>query len=164
MFSDFSSDNSAPSTPTTYDRGVEPELHAARLGRLDEMKRLRKAEEALSLMQNRWQRLSNLLAEAGLMFPSASDASWVIPSEDSVEELCQQIVVTRYVAEAMGEVLGHAEAETTSELILESKDQEISRLRNRLKYYEAMTHEMSQRNLETVGMSHIFPVNNLKIL
>lgn len=150
---DFSLDNSSPSTPA-YGRSFESESHAVRLGLHDEIERRRNAEEALELMQNRWQRLSNLLSAAGLTFPSTSDAGGVMPCENaSMEELCQEIVVTRFVAEAMGKVQGRVEAEEAGKLILESKDQEISRLHNRLKYYEAMTHEMSQRNLETVGVA-----------
>lgn len=159
--SDFSTDNSAPSTPA-HGRGVETELQAARLGLRDEIERRKKAEEALRLMRNHWQGLTNRFAEVGLLFPVTSDAGEVIPYDDFVEGLFRQFVVERNVAEAMGKVLGQVEAEATSELILESKDQEISRLSNRLKYYEGMTHEMSQRNLETVGTYHIFLVKNLK--
>lgn len=155
LSADFSSDSSVLSAPM-YDQSIESELHAARLGLIEEIERRKTAEEALTLMQSHWQRLHNLLSEAGLTFPTYSNASGSMPNEIAlIEELSQEVIVARYVAEAIGKGQARAEAELAAELIIESKDQEISRLRDRLQYYEAMNHEMSQRNLEIVGMFHL---------
>ncbi|KAA8545342.1 hypothetical protein F0562_020126 [Nyssa sinensis] len=70
-----------------------------------------------------------------------------------IEQFCQQLLVARFVAEAMGKGQARAEAEIAAEEIIGSKDQEISRLRDRLQYYEAVNHEMSQRNQEIIEVA-----------
>lgn len=109
-------------------------------------------------MQSQWQRVSNLLSsQAGLTFPTPINATHSSMQFDisSVEQLSQEVVVARFVADAIGKGQAHAEAELAAEAIIESKHKEISRLQDRLKYYEAVNHEMSQRNQEVMGMIYL---------
>lgn len=106
------------------------------------------------MMQCQWQSISNVLSQAGLTLPSPSDViGGMQPDNLSIEQLSQEVIVTRFVAEAIAKGQARVEAELAAEAILESKNQEISRLRDRLRYYEAVNHEMSQRNQEIVGRS-----------
>ncbi|KAL3515811.1 hypothetical protein ACH5RR_022713 [Cinchona calisaya] len=143
---DFSSDTSASNTPSCGPN-LESELRALRLSLLEEIEMRKEAEEALSSMHSQWQSISNLLAEVGLPLPTPSNCSGSMQhSNGLIEDLCQEVIVARFVAQAIGKGQARAEAELAAEAILESKDQEISRLRDKLQYYEAVNHEMSQRN------------------
>lgn len=131
---------------------IESELHTARLSVLEEVERRRVAEETLSLMRNQWERISSLMSEAGLTFPAPPDAAQLESS--SIDQLSQEIVVARFVEEVVGRVQARSEAEEAAAAMIESKDQEISRLQDRLQYFETVNHEMSQRKL--VGMFFLF--------
>lgn len=147
---DFSHDGSMSSTLHSS-HSFESEMRATRLSLLDEIGKRKMAEDALSLMYNQWQRVADLLStEAGLRFPAPSTGMQL--EIGPIEQFCQEVVVTRYVSKAIGQGLARAEAETAADEILKAKDQEISRLRDRLQYYEAVNHEMSQRNQEAIGM------------
>ncbi|KAK1281005.1 hypothetical protein QJS04_geneDACA023164 [Acorus gramineus] len=69
---------------------------------------------------------------------------------DPAEELCQQVVVSRAVANSVGRGSSRAEVELERESEIEAKNFEISRLWDRLRYYELVNQEMSQRNQEVV--------------
>lgn len=143
---DFSSDTSNSNAPS-YGLNLESELRSLRVSLLEEIERREQAEEDLSSMRSQWQRTVDLLSEVGIALPSPSDSSESMQQNNTViEELCQEVVVARFVAQAIGKGQARAEAEIAAEAILESKDQEISRLRDKLHYYEAVNHEMSQRN------------------
>lgn len=137
---------------SSYGPKIESELRAARLSLLEEIERRKTAEHAVTQMYSQWQRLASLLSQTGLTFPSPPNATSTQLEIDVLEHCCQELEVTRFVAEAIGRGQAHAEAEIAAELIIESKDQEISRLRDKLQYYEAVNHEMSQRNQEVMGM------------
>ncbi|MCD9560940.1 hypothetical protein HAX54_019803 [Datura stramonium] len=139
---------------STYGPNVESELRATRLKLLEEIERRKAAEDALNMMRNQWQNISTVLSQAGLTLPSPSNVIDGMQLDNaSIEQLYQEVVVTRYVAEAIGKGQARAEAELAAESILESKNQEISRLRDRLRYYEAVNHEMSQRNQEIIEVA-----------
>ncbi|GAA0164659.1 hypothetical protein LIER_20246 [Lithospermum erythrorhizon] len=144
---EFSTDGSF-SSGQLRGHSIESEIRAIRLSLLEEIEQRKTSEDTLKLMQNQWQRISNLLARVGL-------ALHALPTVDgeSLEQLTQEVIVTKFVAEAVGHGVARAEAELISQTILESKDQEISRLRDRLQYYEAVNLEMSQRNQEIVEVS-----------
>lgn len=150
MFTEFTSDGST-SNATSCDNRIESEFHASRLTLLEEIERRKAAEERLALMRAQWERIRKLMSEVGLtfpMFPSSSDGMHL---EDSfVDQISLDILVARFVAEAVGRGQSHAEAEEAAATIIEMKDQEILRLRDKLQYYETVNHELSQRNL--VGM------------
>ncbi|OIS97410.1 PREDICTED: uncharacterized protein LOC109232876 [Nicotiana attenuata] len=148
---DFSSEGSALNS---YGPNIELELRATRLKLLEEIDRRKTAEDSLNMMQCQWQSISNVLSQAGLTLPSPSDViGGMQPDNLSIEQLSQEVTVTRFVAEAIAKGQARAEAELAAEAILESKNQEISRLRDRLRYYEAVNHEMSQRNQEIVDVA-----------
>ena len=124
-------------------------MRATRLSLLDEIGK-RKAEDVFRLMYSQWQRVADLLlAQSGLRFPAPSNCMQF--EIGPVEQFCQELVVTRFDSEALGQGLARAETEIAAEEIFKAKDQEISRLRDRLQYYEAVNHEMSQRNQEVIG-------------
>ncbi|XP_027108104.1 uncharacterized protein [Coffea arabica] len=143
---DFSSDTSNSNAPS-YDPNLESELRSLRLSLLEEIERRKQAEEDLSLIRGQWLRIIDLLSEVGIALPSPSNSSGSMQQNNAAfEDLAQEVVVARFVAHAIGIGEAQAEAEIAAEAILESKDQEISRLRDKLQYYEAVNHEMAQRN------------------
>ncbi|KAL7237804.1 hypothetical protein ACSBR2_003996 [Camellia fascicularis] len=140
------------SNSSSYGPRIESELRATRLSLLEEIERRKTAEYAVAKMYSQWQRLGNLLSQTGLTFPTSPNATSMQFEIDSLEQFCQELVVSRFVAESIGRGEARAEAEIAAEAIYELKDQEISRLQDRLQYYEAANREMSQRNQEVMGM------------
>lgn len=137
---------------STCGPNIEWELRTTKLKFLEEIERRKTAEDALNMMRCQWQNISTVLSQAGLTLPSPSDVIGNMQLDNaSIEQLYQEVVVSRFVAEAIGKGQARAEAELAAESVLESKNQEISRLRDRLRYYEAVNHEMSQRNQEIIG-------------
>ncbi|KAL0348164.1 UNVERIFIED_CONTAM: hypothetical protein Sangu_1044200 [Sesamum angustifolium] len=150
LFTEFSSDGSISNT-SLYDPNIESELHATRLSLLEEIERRKTAEETLIVMRSQWERIRSLMSEVGLTFPAPPAASDSMQLENSlIDQISQEVVVARFVAEAIGRGQARAEAEKAASAIIEAKDQEILRLRDRLQYYETVNHELSQRKL--VGM------------
>ncbi|KAI3445513.1 hypothetical protein Pfo_002178 [Paulownia fortunei] len=148
---DFSSDGSISNIPS-YGSRIESELHATRLSILEEIERRKSAEETLILMCSQWERISNLMSQAGLTFPGPPAASDDMQLENnSIDQFTQEVVVARFVAEAIGRGQARAEAEEAAATVIESKDQEILRLQDRLQYYETVNHELSQRKLVEVA-------------
>lgn len=96
------------------------------------------------------QRIAAYLCQMGLSFPEMQQ-----PGKEQLDldptEIFRGIIVTRFVSEAIERALARTETEVITEAIIDSKNPEISRLRDRLQYYEAMNREMSQRNQEAVG-------------
>ncbi|KAM3290882.1 hypothetical protein P3S67_019171 [Capsicum chacoense] len=151
---DFQSLEGSSLNGSTYEPNIESDLCATRLKLLEEIEKRKTAEDALNMMQCQWQKICSVLSQAGLTLPSPSDVIGGMQLDNaSIEQLSQEVVVTRFVAEAIGKGQARAEAELAAESILESKNQEISRLRDRLRYYEAVNHEMSQRNQEIIEVA-----------
>ncbi|KAL6964539.1 hypothetical protein U1Q18_035591 [Sarracenia purpurea var. burkii] len=146
----FSSDGSTSNLSSPYGAKIESELRSTRLSLLEEIERRKTAEDAVGLMRSQWQRFASILSKTGLTFPAPQDSTNMQLETCSLEQLCQEIIVARFVAEAIGKGQARAEAEIAAEVIIESKEQEISRLRDRLQYYEAVNHEMCQRNQEVM--------------
>ncbi|XP_027773630.1 uncharacterized protein LOC107021500 isoform X2 [Solanum pennellii] len=139
---------------STCGPNIEWELRTTKLKFLEEIERRKTAEDALNMMRCQWQNISTVLSQAGLTLPSPSDVIGDMQLDNaSIEQLYQEVVVSRFVAEAIGKGQARAEAELAAESVLESKNQEISRLRDRLRYYEAVNHEMSQRNQEIIALT-----------
>ncbi|KAK6121291.1 hypothetical protein DH2020_044994 [Rehmannia glutinosa] len=148
---DFSSDGSISNVPSSDSR-IESELHATKLSLLEEIEKRKAAEVTLMLMRSQWERIRNLMSEAGFTFPAppaASDSSQI--ENNLMDQISQEVIVTRFVSEAIGRGQARAEAEEATSAIIELKDQEILRLRDRLQYYETVNHEMSQRKLVEVA-------------
>ncbi|CAH9076453.1 unnamed protein product [Cuscuta europaea] len=142
------SDGSASSV-SSYIVTMESELQTTRLQLLQEIEKRKDAENTLNMMSCQWQRISNILSEAGLKLPSPSSViGGMEPDPNSIEDILQEIIVARFVSKAVGKGQARAEVELAAEAIIESKNQEISRLRDRLMYYETANREMSERNQE----------------
>ncbi|CAA2978197.1 Hypothetical predicted protein [Olea europaea subsp. europaea] len=136
------------SSGSSHGLRIAADLHATRLSLLEEIERRKTAEENLKLMCYQWERISNLISQAGLTFPAPPTVSDSMQlGDNSMYQFSQEVVIARFVAEAVGRGQARAEAELAANAILESKDQEISRLQDKLLYYETVNHEMSQRNL-----------------
>ncbi|KAI3770724.1 hypothetical protein L6452_01866 [Arctium lappa] len=143
---DFSSDGSMLSV-ASCSRNIESELCATRLSLLEEIEKRKTAENNVAMMCNQFQRMGKLLA-------SSNENSRMVQFDmNAMEQFCQQVIVARFVGEALGKAEVQAEAEMAAEVIIGSKDKEISRLRDRLQYYEAMIHEMSQKNVESMEVA-----------
>ncbi|XP_021968913.1 uncharacterized protein LOC110864156 [Helianthus annuus] len=145
---DFSSDGSMSSIASC--RGnLELELRSTRLNLLVEIEKRKAAEDDVAAMFTHWHRVSNFL-----LAPSSSDCSSTIQFDiNAVKQLSEEVIVARFVADSLGKAEAKAEAELAAQVIIASKDKEICRLRDRMQYYEAMIHEMSQNNLESMEVA-----------
>ncbi|CAK7339605.1 unnamed protein product [Dovyalis caffra] len=148
---ELSSESGPQPSPSPHHNGAE--LREMRLSLLMEIEKRKQLEEAFINMQKQWQRIRQELALVGLSLPACpvdvpeSDQ----PSDaDPAEEICQQIYFARFVSESIGRGIGKAEAEIEMEAQVEAKNFEIARLWDRLRYYEAVNQEMSQRNQEVI--------------
>ncbi|KAL8152003.1 hypothetical protein V2J09_021811 [Rumex salicifolius] len=133
----------------------ESELREMKLSLLMEVEKRKQAEDTLNSMQSQWQRLREGLRKVGLVLPTnlstvSQDSS---VQADFTEDIRQQIFVTRFVSESLGDAAARAECEEEMQAQLESKNFEIARLCDRLHYYETMNREMSQRNQETIELA-----------
>ena len=130
---------------------VEAELGEMRMGFLIEMDKKKLAESRLSDMKSQWGRIREQLSVVGVTLPADPTMLEDEPANDPGEEICRQVDVLRFVSNAVGRGISRAELEEEFESHLQSKNFEIARLLDRLHYYEAVNHEMSQRNQETIG-------------
>lgn len=130
---------------------IESELHTARVNLLEEIEKRKAAEDDVAAMYTHWQRVSKVLLSQTDETLSSNDISSTRLDIHAMKQLSEEIIVARFVAEAIGKAEARAEAELAAQVIIGSKDREISRLQDRLQYYEAMIHEMSQNNLESMG-------------
>ncbi|XP_019422065.1 PREDICTED: uncharacterized protein LOC109331799 [Lupinus angustifolius] len=134
---------------------VEAELRGIRLSLLMEIEKRKQAEESLNIMRNQWERTRQELSLLGIVFPA--DCSAICEGEqlssNTVEDLCQQVHIARFISSTIGRGTARAEVEMEMEVQLEAKNFEIARLLERLHCYETMNKEMSQRNQEAVEMA-----------
>ncbi|CAN0919264.1 hypothetical protein LINGRAHAP2_LOCUS31347 [Linum grandiflorum] len=134
----------------------QTELRETRFSLLMEIEKRKQSEDALKNVQSQWQRIREQLALAGLSVPPCpidlTENDEPI-SADPAEELCQQLDVIRFVSNSIGGGIARAETEVEMEARIEAKNFEIARLMDRLRYYEAVNHEMSTRNQESVDGS-----------
>jgi len=114
-----------------------------------EIEKRKQTEEALEQMQIHWQRLREQMAQVGLFVPIDPTAS--TNNMNLSEELRCQLEIARFVSDSLGRGMAKAEVEMEMESMLETKNFEITRLSDRLHYYEAVNREMSQRNQEAIG-------------
>lgn len=151
---ELSSDNGRQPPPLD----IECELREIRLSLLMEIENRKQAEEALDNMRSQWLRIRQQLSFVGLTLPAepislAEDERLGV---DPVEELCRQVYLARFVSHSIGRGTAKAEVEMEMETHIESKNFEIARLWDKLRYYEAVNREMSQRNQEAVGKICLF--------
>ncbi|KAM7265418.1 hypothetical protein ACFE04_003101 [Oxalis oulophora] len=137
-------------------RDLDTELRDLRSSLSTEIEKRKQAEEVLEDMRCRWQRIRQQLSNAGLTLaadPTVRVVGEPPDSDPSGEEICQQFHLARAVSQAIGKGAARAEMEMEMEAQIEAKNFEISRLLDRLKYYEAVNREMSQRNQEALEMT-----------
>ncbi|KAJ4962570.1 hypothetical protein NE237_022509 [Protea cynaroides] len=129
-------------------RDMEAELREMRLNMLSEI-------EKRKHILKQWERIREQLSLEGLTIPAASTLAGEVENldVDPGEELCQQINVARMVSYSIGRGTASAEVEMQKESSIESKDFENARLLDRIHYYEAVIHEMSQMNQEAVEVA-----------
>ncbi|KAH6833813.1 hypothetical protein C2S53_009822 [Perilla frutescens var. hirtella] len=130
---------------------IESELREMRLTLLMEVEKRKQAEENLNNLQSQWQRIREQLSLVGLNLPADPTAfgEGEEPA-DPVADVCQQVYLARFVSNSIGRGMAKAEVEMETEAQIELKNSEIARLWDRLRYYEAVNQEMSQRNQEFV--------------
>jgi hypothetical protein len=138
-------------------RDVDAELREIRLSLLMEIEKQKHIEESLKSMQSQWERIREGLSSVGIVLPAdlAAIAEGGQLNSDPVDDLCQQVYIARFVSNTIGRGTARAEAEAEMEAQLDSKNFEISRLLERLHYYETMNREMSQRNQAAVGEIYV---------
>lgn len=141
---------SSESGSQTASNDVETELRELRLSLLVEMEKRKQAEERSNDIQSQWRRICEQLSLVGLNLPEDPTLLKNQTSDDLGEELSRQVNHIRSVSNSIGREEAKAELEPEMKAQLESKNFEIARLLDRLRYYEAVNHEMSQRNQETI--------------
>ncbi|XP_076944139.1 uncharacterized protein LOC143614644 [Bidens hawaiensis] len=129
---------------------VEAELRDARLSLLVEVDKRKQVEDCMNEMKTQWRRICEHLSLVGLNLPEDLMMLKDRSDDDLEKELTHQIDVIRFVSDSIGRGVAKAEIEAEMEARLESKNFEIARLLDRLRYYEAVNHEMSQRNQESI--------------
>ncbi|XP_073155952.1 uncharacterized protein [Henckelia pumila] len=133
-------------------RDIDNELRETRLSLLMEMEKTKQAEETLNNMRNHWQRICERLIPLGLTLPIDPTASADgDQSADPSAEVCQQLYLARFVSNSIGRGIAKAEVEMEMQAQIRLKNSEITRLWDRLHYYETVNQEMSQRNQEVVA-------------
>ncbi|MQL94602.1 hypothetical protein Taro_027263, partial [Colocasia esculenta] len=123
-----------------------------------EIEKRKQAEEALGNLHKLWQSMSHRLSFVGLMLPPppaivTEDKGSTSLDVDPVENLGQQLLISKLVVESIGRACSRAEIQLEMEPLINAKKFEIARLWDRLQYYESANREMSQRNQEAVEMA-----------
>ncbi|XP_071739115.1 uncharacterized protein [Rutidosis leptorrhynchoides] len=137
------------SQPSSH--AVETELREMRLTLLVEMEKRKQAEECIKDMRSQWVKIREQLSFVGLNL--SEDPAVLLQDhsgDDLVDDISRQVHLIRFVSNSIGRGVAKAEVELEMESQLESKNFEIARLFDKLRYYEAVNHEMSQRNQETI--------------
>ncbi|KAL4556379.1 hypothetical protein LXL04_039030 [Taraxacum kok-saghyz] len=148
---DFSIDGSILSSPSCS-RTLESELHTTKLSLIEEIEKRKIAEHNLTTMHTQWQKISNILLSQTHLTVLKTPSRKLFDINE-IKQLSQEVVYARFVSEAIGKAEAQVDAELAAEVAVKSKDKEISRLKDRLQYYEAMIHEMSQKNLESMEVA-----------
>ncbi|CAM8984787.1 unnamed protein product [Rhodiola kirilowii] len=131
---------------------IESKLREMKLALLVEIEQRKQAEDALQHLRCQWLKLREQLSCVGITLPADYP---LYPETDPGTglDVCEQVNIARFVSEAIGRGIAKAEAEKELEAQLELKNFEISRLNDRLHYYEAVNQEMSQRNQEVMELA-----------
>lgn len=149
---DFSSDGSMLSI-ASCSRNIESELNTTKVSLLEEIEKRKTAENDLATMCTHWQRMGKLLLSQTGQTTSNDSSNSMQFDINAMKQFSEEIIVARFVAEAMGKAEAQAESELAAEVIIESKDKEILRLKDRLQYSETMIREMSQKNLQSMEVA-----------
>lgn len=121
----------------------------------EEMARRIRAEEALRVLQWRWNAMAKKCSLIGISITSGEDR--LEPGRQCVQDLHEQfsekLVVARLVGGAVASAAVRAAKDEELEGMVARKNQEISRLWDKLQYVELVNREMSQRNQEAIEIS-----------
>lgn len=122
-----------------------------------EIEKRKEVEESLKSMQSQWDRIRQGFSLVGIVLPAdlTAFAEGGQLNSDPVDDICQQVYIARFISNTIGKGTARAEMEAEMKAQLDSKNFEISRLLERLHYYETMNREMSQRNQEAVGEIYV---------
>lgn len=151
---DMSPEDVASQGSEPYNTRLRSELDALKENLLVETRKRKQIEETLNHMQNQWQKMEKKFSSAGLSFPSMRINS--VPQGmglDCIDEIGRQLVVARFVAETIGRVSAKSEMELKMKAMVEDKNREIGRLRDKIQFYEVVNHEMSRRNQEVIEIA-----------
>ncbi|XP_047318979.1 uncharacterized protein LOC124922287 [Impatiens glandulifera] len=127
---------------------AEAELREIRLSLSRETEKRNEAEERLNKMQCEWQKLREQLSLVGINLQADPSALEEEEGETVAEDVCCQLNVGQFVSDSIDRATAKAEIEM--ERRIETKNVEIARLWDKLRYYETMNSEMSQRNQEAM--------------
>ncbi|XP_073008416.1 uncharacterized protein [Typha latifolia] len=147
---EFFSDSVSQSSPS-FSKDFVTELCGLRLTLLEEIEKRKIAEKAVMDMQNWWRRIGESVSHMGLPLPVDHHGENVQLDADPAE-IFQEIVVSKLISEQVDRGLVRAEIEAVANEVIDSKNHEISRLRDRVQYYEAVNREMYQRNQEVIEL------------
>ncbi|KAH0461428.1 hypothetical protein IEQ34_009003 [Dendrobium chrysotoxum] len=149
---DFFSDGSLSYSSPSVKRGTENELRLLKLSLIEESSKRKIAEENVLDLNKQFEKLLKCLSQSR---SSLRESLNLVNLKNEIDptEICQEFVVLKYVSEALETDLAKGEGEEAFTEIIVNKNHEISRLRDRMMYYEAMNREMSQRNLEAVDQA-----------
>lgn len=151
---DISPEDAASQGSEPCNTRLQSELKTLRENLLVETTRRKQIEENLNYMRNQWQNIEKKFLSAGLSFPSVRTNS--LPQDmglDYTDEIVRQLLVARFVAEAVGRGSARAEMEQEMKTIVEGKNREIARLHDKIQFYEVVNQEMSRRNQEVIEIA-----------
>ncbi|MCL7043441.1 hypothetical protein MKW94_004225 [Papaver nudicaule] len=152
-FYDASEELSSAGSIQSSMRDLDAEIREIRVNLLTEIERRKRAEDAFNTMEKQWESLREKLFSVGVILPAASAIVGGEDGCDVAEDVCHQVSVARFVADAVGKGVVKAQVEEEMESLVEAKNFEIARLTDRLHYYETMNGEMSNRNQEAMEMA-----------
>lgn len=123
----------------------------------EEIARRTRAEEALASLQLQWEKMARRCSLIGISLSSGlcPDGQMESLGEeiDPFEHFSEKLMVARLVGGAIASAAVRAVKEEECESTVIDKNREISRLRDKLQYYELVNHEMSQRNQEAMEVA-----------
>lgn len=116
----------------------------------EEIARRIKAEETVAGWQRRWNEMAKRCSSLGL---SVTFQTGENTEEDSSELSSQEVLVARLVGGAIARAVVRAEKDEEFEIVLGTKNREISRLCDKLQNLELVNREMSRRNQDVIELT-----------
>eukprot|EP00252_Welwitschia_mirabilis_P025532 TRINITY_DN8005_c0_g1_i1.p1 TRINITY_DN8005_c0_g1~~TRINITY_DN8005_c0_g1_i1.p1 ORF type:complete len:441 (+),score=78.70 TRINITY_DN8005_c0_g1_i1:474-1796(+) len=153
---DLSVDDSPVQSFDRLNSRLLSELEALNTRLSSEIEKREKAEKVLSVWQEKWVHMAMKFSAIGLSLPpletlmeSEEDGTGLLNFVDEVEG---RLTVAKVVGDAIGRASVRAEMSLQMEELINSKDFEISRLHDKIKYHELVYREMFQRNQEAIEL------------
>ncbi|KAG0468344.1 hypothetical protein HPP92_017672 [Vanilla planifolia] len=149
---EFCSDGSLSSSSPLSKRNYHNEMHTLRISLIEQSNKIKVVESSLLCMTQHWEKLLKCLSQLGLLSSEMQDFG-NLENDIDPSALCQEIVVLKFVSEAIATDMAKDEVREAFKETIFAKNHEISRLKHQMLYYEAMNHEMSLRNQEIVDLA-----------